>query len=163
MNQQHQFETSQRYLCFGLGAEEFAVPLLTVREVVAMPETTAMPFMPSYFVGIMNLRGMVISVVDLRSKMQIKPKADSENAVVIVEDGGLTVGVVVDSVNSVLNVTEKDFAPNLTDDAAPKGKQSFVTGVCRKEDRLILLLDIVKSLTGDDMSIISRSSGKKAA
>lgn len=159
---QHQFDSNQRYLCFGLGEEEFAVPLLTVREVVAMPETTHMPFMPAYFVGIMNLRGMVISVIDLRQKMQIKPKTNSENAVVIIEEGGVSVGVVVDSVNSVLNVTEQDLAENLAA-ADSKSRMSSVTGVCRKDDRLILLIDILKSLTGDDMSLISRSATRKAA
>jgi purine-binding chemotaxis protein CheW len=158
---QHQFDTNQRYLCFGLGEEEFAVPLLTVREVVAMPETTRMPFMPSYFVGIMNLRGMVISVVDLRQKMQIKPKENSENAVVILEQDGVSVGAVVDSVNSVLNVTERDFAENVGSDS--KSKTNYVTGVYRKDNRLILLVDIMKSLTGEDMSLISRSSPRKAA
>lgn len=158
---QHQFDTSQRYLCFGLGDEEFAVPLLTVREVVAMPETTRMPFMPSYFVGIMNLRGMVISVVDLRQKMQIKPKENSENAVVILEQDGVSVGAVVDSVNSVLNVTQSDFAENVGTES--KSKTNYVTGVYRKDNRLILLVDIMKSLTGEDMSLISRSTTRKAA
>ena len=103
-------DTIVRYLEFSLGEEFYAVPLLKVREVLAMPETTPVPFTPKHFLGIMNLRGQVISVIDLRDKMGIqksdKPgvNADDETAVIIVDLNPIFLGVVVDSVNNVLTV-----------------------------------------------------------
>jgi purine-binding chemotaxis protein CheW len=60
---------NSRYLSFNVGKEQYAIPLLTVREVIGMPEITPVPFTPNYFLGIMNLRGQIISVVDLRLKL----------------------------------------------------------------------------------------------
>ena len=67
-----------RYLEFNLGEEKFAVPLLSVKEVIAVPETTKVPFTPEYFLGIMNLRGQVLSVIDLRNRMSITEKQDEK-------------------------------------------------------------------------------------
>ncbi len=76
-----------RFLCFSLGNEHYAIPLLTVKEVIAPPETTPVPQTPAYFKGIMNLRGQVISVIDLRTKLGIKPLQSAENAVIICDSG----------------------------------------------------------------------------
>ena len=69
----------QRYLSFSLGSEDYAIPLLSVKEVIAVPEITPIPFTPSHFLGIMNLRGQVISIIDLRSKLGIKTKRERRN------------------------------------------------------------------------------------
>ena len=92
-----------RYLSFNLGVEEYAVPLLAVREVIAMPEYTPVPYTPPYFLGIMNLRGQVISIMDLRQKLGVKPLQQAETTVIICDLGGASIGVVVDSVNTVLS------------------------------------------------------------
>ena len=97
-------ETSgERYLCFSLGEETFAIPLLSVREVIAVPEITRVPQTPAHFMGIMNLRGQVISILDLRTKMGIKVQKTSETPVIICDLSPLCVGVVVDSIQAVLN------------------------------------------------------------
>jgi purine-binding chemotaxis protein CheW len=88
--------TGNRYLSFSLGTEEYAIPLLAVKEVIAMPEFTSVPYTPSHFLGIMNLRGQVISVMDLRKKLGIKPGSTAETAVIICDLSPLCIGVVVD-------------------------------------------------------------------
>ena len=80
----------ERFLCFSLGAEEYAIPLLVVREVIAMPEYTPVPYTPPYFLGIMNLRGQVISVMDLRQKLGLKPRSDAETTVIICDLNGIS-------------------------------------------------------------------------
>ncbi len=149
--------TNQRYICFSIHDEEYAVPLLSVREVIGVPEVTSIPFAPSYFIGLMNLRGQVISILDLRLKFGHKNPKGSETAVIICDFSGVSIGVVVDSVNSVI-------APSATDLAEKPAMQNskandFVTGVYKKENRLVLLLDLGKSLSIEDQKTVSKVAG----
>ena len=157
-------DTIVRYLEFSLGEEFYAVPLLKVREVIAMPETTPVPFTPKHFLGIMNLRGQVISVIDLRDKMGIqksdKPgvNADDENAVIIVDLNPIFLGVVVDSVNNVLTVDTNHV--NETPQIESQKNTDYIDGVYRKDNELILLLNVGKVLDVEDHQAISQSTGK---
>ena len=133
-----------RFLCFSLGGEEYAIPLLSVKEVIAPPEITPVPQSPSHFLGIMNLRGQIISVVDMRLKLGMKPGSGGETAIIICDVEPNPIGIMVDSIDSV-------YAPT-ADEASPKpelGTQKsseHVIGVFRREDRLILLLDVARAL-----------------
>lgn len=145
-----------RFLCFSLGQEEFALPLLDVREVIGVPETTPVPQAPPHFVGIMNLRGKVLSVMDLRLKIGIKPTASSESAVIIIDVGDVQLGVIVDRINSV-----QAFPADAVDDKPVlEGSkiQDSITGVVRWQEKLILLINVAKALSVDD-----RAAAKKAA
>jgi purine-binding chemotaxis protein CheW len=147
-----------RFLCFSLGEEEFAVPLLKVREVIAMPELTAVPFAPSYFLGVMNLRGQVITVMDLRNRLGIKTAGATDASVVICDLGGGVVGVTVDSVNSVIHPKLNEIAER-PDVSGQVKTMEYVLGVYRKEHKLVLLLDIAKALGVADLL----NSAKKAS
>jgi purine-binding chemotaxis protein CheW len=144
-------DNSDRFLEFTLGEESYAIPLLKVREVIAIPKTTPIPNTPSHFVGIMNLRGQVISVLDIRKKMGITPnKNQEEAAVVIVDLDPVYMGIVVDSVNKVL-------APK-ADEVGDKPKiegnnTNFITGTYRSGDKLTVFLDIGKALNVEDLEI----------
>ncbi len=155
-------EMLKRYLEFSLGEETYAVPLLKVREVIARPETTPVPFTPKHFLGIMNLRGQVISVIDLRSKLNInrKKENDEDSAVIIVDLDPIFLGVVVDSVNNVLtlNLSEVNETPKID---STKNTE-YIEGVYRKDEHLILLLNIAQVLDIEDRKAI-QSSIKKAA
>lgn len=144
-----------RYICFGLGEEEFAIPLLSVKEVLGVPDTTPVPQTPAHFLGIMNLRGNVISVLDLRSKLSIKPSQSEETTVIILDLGDYQLGVVVDRVNSVISLTPEDVADKPVIDS--NKSTEYVTGVVRKENRLILLLDIAKALSVEDRSAVKKA------
>ena len=101
-NENDIFQENERYIEFSLGEEKFAIALLEVKEVISCPETTPIPRSPSHFVGVMNLRGQVISIVDLRKKLSIQSTSELEEAVIILELDGANIGVIVDSINKVI-------------------------------------------------------------
>jgi purine-binding chemotaxis protein CheW len=157
MAKKQQVDAVNRYLAFSLSGEEYAVPLLSVKEVIGIPEITPIPFAPPHFLGIMNLRGQIVSVLDLRTKFGMKEAARSEeSALIILNLDPIFLGVVVDSVNKVIGVLASEISdpPELLDVNAA----AFLTGVARKEDKLILLLDIVKTLDIEDLAAIEQNS-----
>lgn len=146
-----------RYLCFSLNRERFAVPLLKVKEVLGNIETTPIPQAPSHFKGIMNLRGTVISVVDLRTKMQIKTNNPSAESTIIIFDlDSISIGVVVDSVDCVRSYETKDISP------PPDLKDNYITGVAKEENSLTLLIDIHSILNREDLKTLKSQSQKAA-
>ncbi|NUM87840.1 MAG: purine-binding chemotaxis protein CheW [Bdellovibrionales bacterium] len=152
--------SSERFLSFSLGQEEYAMPLLKVREVIAMPEVTPIPQTPSFFLGIMNLRGQVISILDLRTKLGIKPANGSETAVIICELSPVCLGVVVDSVNAVLSPKAGEISGK--PDAQMNKNTDYITGVYRREKSLVLFLDIAKTLDVKQMEMV-QNAAKAAA
>jgi purine-binding chemotaxis protein CheW len=152
---------SDRYLCFSLENEEFAIPLLSVKEVMGVPELTRIPQTPTHFLGITNLRGSVISVMDLRAKLGLKSLVNSETTVVILDLGTYFLGVVVDSVNSVLTMKSEDISekPVIT---SQKGTD-YITGVFRKQNGLVAILDIAKALSVEDHSALAKVQVSPAA
>lgn len=133
-----------RFIEFSLGSENYAIPLLLVREVVSIPEITPIPKSPSHFLGIMNLRGEIISVVDLRKKLKIEVKKDKEEVVVIVAIGEKNIGLIVDSINKVLAFSSDEVSE--MPEVEGQVNTHFVSGVYRKENSLTILLDISKAL-----------------
>jgi len=151
---------TDRYLCFTLGSEQFACPLMLVKEVVATIEFTPVPHAPPYFLGIMNLRGQVISVIDLKKKFAIKAKQATDQAVIIFDIEGVALGVSVDSVDSVANVSKEELTDK-PDLVFPQGADSLV-GVFRKDEKLVLMLDLVKTFTQDEKLMLKTTSSKAA-
>jgi purine-binding chemotaxis protein CheW len=151
---------NSRFLCFSLGKEEYSIPLLSIKEVIGMPDITPIPQSPSHFLGIMNLRGQVISVMDLRQKLSIKPVNTEETSVIILDFGDYNLGVVVDKVNSVQMLSPDE----ITDKPIVEANKSheYITGVFRKEEKLILLLDIAKALSVEDRRALAKNSPKPA-
>lgn len=149
--------TENRYLCFSVGNEDYAIPLLSVKEVIADPKTTPLPYSPSHFRGLMNLRGQVISIIDLRLKLGVKPKdKKEESAVIIIDMNPVYVGIGVDSVNNVLLLGEKDVSP--PPEMENRKVSRYLRGVARKDDRLILLVQIEHILDLEDKAIINKQS-----
>jgi len=148
-----------RFIEFSLGREDYAIPLLMVREVISVPDTTPIPKSPGHFLGIMNLRGQVISVVDLRKKLKVEAKQDKEEAVIIVDIGGMNIGVVVDSINKVLAFSSDEVSE--MPEVENQINTHFIFGVYKKENSLTVLLDIAKVLDLKDMEAITGS--RKAA
>lgn len=144
--------SSKRFLCFNLEKEEFAIPLIAVREVIGVPEVTPIPQSPSYFLGIMNLRGQVLSVMDLRLKLGIKSVMSEETAVIILDLGDYHLGVMVDQVNSVVELNESEISEKPPLDSSKISES--ITGVFRRSDKLILMLDVYKTLSLEDRKSI---------
>lgn len=149
-------ETGQidRFLEFSLGQEDYAIPLLMVKEVISIPETTPIPKAPKHFIGLMNLRGQVISIVDLRNKLSIKPKEEvADSAVIIVDFQGINIGVIVDSINRVLAFSIGDIQE--MPEVNSQVKSDYIRGVYKKEDGLTILLDLAKCLDVKDYDILN--------
>lgn len=146
--------------------EKFAIPLLSVREVIAVPQITTIPAVPAHFMGIMNLRGVIVSIVDLRLKLKSK-RDDSkkpESAVVILEIGaGLNLGVLVDSVDDVLSFDGSQISPCPQLDSGIEA--AFLLGVARLKEQMVLLLDLEKVFSPSERQSLAQapSDGKSAS
>ena len=148
-----------RYLSFTLGAEDFAVPLLNVREVIGVPECTKLPFTPEYVLGIMNIRGQVITVIDLRKRLGLAIKElTQESAVVVCENDGVRVGALVDSVNQVLNPKADEIHDK--PEVEKNVKSQYVDKLFRRDRYIVSFLDVSKIL---DVERFMESSSRSAA
>jgi purine-binding chemotaxis protein CheW len=130
---------------FNIGDEEYGVDILRVQEINRMPEVTQVPNSPDYVNGVINLRGKVIPIVDLRQRFGMARKSNDKNTRIIVADlAGKTYGFVVDAVREVLriprNVTEPP--PQMIGGT----RQDYITGVGKLDDRLLILLDLDRIL-----------------
>jgi len=154
--EQENVETSQRagkYLTFGLADEEYGLEILKVREILGMLEITAVPQTPHYIKGVVNLRGKVIPVVDLRTKFGLESvEQTAETCIIVVDVSGVEMGIVVDRVSEVRNIEEKniDDPPNF----GVAVDTSFILGMGKSKDNVAMLLDISKVLTDSDLEDI---------
>ena len=146
----------RRFLQFSLGTEEYAIPLLSVKEVIAYPDITRIPYTPPHFLGIMNLRGQVISIVDLRLKLGMKAEKNSDTAVIICDLAPLCLGIVVNSVNSVLSLRQEDIG--VKPEIECNRNSDYITGVTKKDTKLVLLLDIEQALDVKDHAALKQAA-----
>jgi purine-binding chemotaxis protein CheW len=145
-----------RFMEFTLEEQFFALPLISVKEVIQKPDVTTVPNMPAHFEGMMNLRGKIIGVFNVRKKLGIKrPVAEkgqshdlatpqSPEVVVVVEQNGVSVGMLVDEVTRVIHATSdmlKD-APLKDDDATRK----FIVNVIQTKEHMVLSVDVSELL-----------------
>lgn len=153
--------TDNRYLTFSLGVEHYAIPLLSAQEVVGLLNTTPVPFAPAYFKGLMNLHGRIVSVIDLRMKfgLQVGEKT-SETSIIVLNMGSYPLGIIVDSVNEVYAIGKDEVRPTPAFEGSVK--MDFITGVIHREDHLILMIDIAKTLTLEDLEVLKRNVGQQA-
>ncbi|MBI4848402.1 MAG: chemotaxis protein CheW [Nitrospirae bacterium] len=145
---------SQRVLqlvTFTLGNEEYAVDILKVQEINRITEITKIPNAPDYIEGVINLRGKVIPVINLRKKFGVYDKGSDENSRVIIMDiQGITNGLIVDSVSEVLRIPSDIVEP--APPMASTLSSRFIQGIAKLENRLIILIDIDK-LIGEEIAV----------
>ena len=138
------------YLTFTLGDEEYGIDILRVQEIKGYSAVTPIPGAPPWIKGVMNLRGTVVPVVDLRVKFGLcLPSYDRFTVVIMVVVGARVVGLVVDGVSDVLDITDGETAPPPEMGAAVD--TSFLTGIARSADRLISLLAIERVVGMDEV------------
>ena len=147
---QKQVDELVQLVSFKLGTEEFGVDILKVQEINRMLDITKVPNSPVFVDGVINLRGRVIPVIDLRVKLGMERKEhDNETRIVVVEVEEKTIGFIVDSVNEVLRIPT-----NITEPPPPMvaGIESdYITAVGKLEDRLLILLDLDKVFVSDEL------------
>ena len=151
-------EKEGKYLTFALGSEEYGLEILKVRELIGYMEITAVPQTPHYVKGVINLRGQVIPVINLRAKFGMETiEVTEESCIIVVEvsygNCQFSTGVIVDRVQEVLDIDGSDI------EEAPQFGSSvntdFILGMGKLGDTVKILLDIDKVLAGDDFSGIA--------
>jgi len=148
-------EKEGKYLTFTLAAEDYGLEILKVREIIGMMDITAVPQTPEYVKGVINLRGRVIPVIDLRLKFGLEAAEYGERTCIIVvevqsEMGSVQMGVVVDSVSEVLNINGEDIEPSPS--FGTRLKTQYILGIAKANGSIKILLDIDKVLTSDEMA-----------
>jgi purine-binding chemotaxis protein CheW len=134
-----------QFVTFTLNKEQYAVDILNVQEINRITDITKVPNSPDYVEGVINLRGKVIPVINLRKKFCFEEKpTDDTSRIIIMEINGITNGLIVDSVSEVLRVPSSiiEPAPPMSSDLS----NNFIKGIAKMEDRLIILIDIDKML-----------------
>jgi purine-binding chemotaxis protein CheW len=143
-----------KYLTFVLGNEEYGLEILKVREIIGVMEITSVPQTPHFVRGVINLRGKVIPVIDLRLKFGMEEKETTqETCNIVVEVGGVQMGIIVDTVSEVLDIEE-----NQVEDPPKFGTTvdtDFILGMGKVENKVKILLDIEKVLTGQELVMVS--------
>lgn len=130
---------------FRVGRETFGVPIRLVHEIVRVPEITAVPDAPDYVEGVINLRGKIVSVVDLRKRFGEKEiHVHKKNRILVTEVEGKMVGLIVDSASEVLKIPEGEI--ELPPGVFEEGDLHYVTGVGKLGGRLVILIDLSKIL-----------------
>jgi len=140
---------------FEVGNEEFAIEILAVQEIIRMMPITAVPHSPAAVRGVVNLRGQVTPVVDLRTRFDLEPREHGQDSrIVVVEVGGHVLGFIVDRVNEVLRVNSNIVEPTPALTAAVDS--DYVRGVGKMDDRLLILLDLDRLFNRSDLDAINQ-------
>jgi len=153
-----------KYMTFQIAAEEYGLEILKVREIIGLMEITRVPRTREFIRGVINLRGKVIPVVDLRLKFGMPACEPTDQTVIIVVqyslEGGrpLTMGILVDQVLEVLSIDGQHIEPPPSLGGAALDSE-FILGVGKHEKRIVFLLDIAKVLSTDEAHDVARVSG----
>ncbi len=142
-----------KFLTFVLGGEIYGIEILKAREIIGLMDITSVPQTPDHMKGVINLRGKVIPVIDLRMKFAMQEEEHTqETCVIVVEVNGTSVGLIVDSVSEVSDITgaEIEDAPNFGHGI----DTSFIMGLGKVKERIIILLDIDAVLSTDELEIV---------
>lgn len=143
----------QQIVGFRVGKEYFGVPIGIVHEIVRMMDITVVPDAPSYIEGVINLRGKIIPVVDLRKRFSEQIQPNRRNRIMVAELDGHQVGLVVDAANEVLKINPEHIEP--TPNIFEQGELNYVTGVGKLGGKLIILIDLSKIMQGGELRRIS--------
>jgi len=138
-----------KYLTFLLDDEEHGVEILKVREIIGIMDITKVPQTPDFVEGVINLRGKVIPVIDLRTKFGLSRAEYNEQTCVIVVDVGMLVGIIVDTVQEVHDIPGNDIEP--PPQLGSSVDTSFILGMGKVKDDVKILLDIDEVLTSEEL------------
>ena len=141
-----------KYLTFVLGSEEYGIEIIKVREIIGIMDITTVPQTPDYMKGVINLRGKVIPVIDLRLKFSMSEEEyTQETCVIVVEVNNTHIGIIVDSVSEVQDISGSEI-----EEPPVLGKgvdTNFILGMGKVKEKIIILLDIEKVLTSEDLDM----------
>jgi len=150
-----------KYLTFSLAAEEYGISILRVKEIIGMMAITMIPQTPAYVKGVINLRGKVIPVVDLRLKFGMNEIEYTDRTCIIVvevrtNNSKVLIGIVVDAVSDVLNIRDSDIEDTPT--FGTSMKTDYILGMAKAEDGVKILLDIDMVISTQEMVIMHEAA-----
>jgi purine-binding chemotaxis protein CheW len=150
-----------KYLTFTLAEEDYGIGILKIKEIIGMLPITSVPQTPDFVKGVINLRGKVIPVMDLRLRFGMMSMDYTERTCIIVveiagQTGTILVGIVVDAVSEVLNIKGDDIEKTPT--FGTKLNTDYILGMAKMEGGVKILLDIDQVLSSDELSILSEAA-----
>ena len=146
-----------RYLTFKVKKEDYGIEIVSVKEIVGIQEITPVPEMPNYIRGVINLRGNVINVVDIRLRFGMEEKEyDERTCIIIIQVDVIEIGIIVDNVNEVCVIPEEDIKKSSKLGKGDKG--SFIKGLGKLNDKIKMILDVEKLLTEEELEELSLNS-----
>ena len=145
-----------KYLTFHIGTEDYGISIAYVTEIIGIQSITEIPEMPDFIKGVINLRGKVIPVMDVRTRFKLPPREyDERTCIIVVEIDGTSVGLVVDAVNEVADIPEDQV------EAPPKSKRkggSYIQGIGKIDKEVKILLDVNKILYDEELESITETA-----
>jgi purine-binding chemotaxis protein CheW len=147
---------------FRIGQETFGLPISMVREIVRVPQITSVPNAPDYIEGVINLRGRIIPIVDLRKRFGEKSfEPSKKNRIVVVELDSRAIGLMVNSASEVLRIPPSEIEQ--PHNVFQEGELNYITGVCKLKGRLVMLLDLRRILQQGELGRLDESADSGAA
>ncbi len=143
------------FLTFALSNEEYGIEILRVREIIGLMDITTVPQTPDYMKGVINLRGKVIPVIDLRLKFSMQEEIHTqETCVIVVEVNNTSIGIIVDSVSEVLDI--KSGKIEETPSFGQGIDTNFIMGLGKVKEQIIILLDIESVLSSNELEMVEQ-------
>ncbi|NOQ23860.1 MAG: chemotaxis protein CheW [Bacteroidales bacterium] len=160
-----EISTIKSYLTFKIGDEEYGAHVNKVQSILGLQEITKVPKSPDYMKGVINLREMVLPIIDTRVKFDMTPTEFTDNTSIIVielgvNDKTVNIGALVDSVVAVREIDEKIIQPSPR--IGNNYKFEFISGVVKLEENFIMILDLVKLFTSDEFNKLKKIQTEKS-
>lgn len=154
MNSKKKDDELLQLVTFSISEEEFGVNILKVQEIIRTMEITKVPRAPEFVEGVINLRGKVIPIIDLRRRFNLAPKPHDKNTrIIVIEINNIIVGFVVDAVSEVLRIPASTVEP--PPPVVAGVDSDYVSGVGKLQERLLIMLDLDKLLSSEDMEMLN--------
>ena len=154
----HADDTSEEYLTFALGEEEYGVEILKVQEIRGYDSVTRLPEAADYIKGVINLRGIIVPVIDMRLKFNLAADYTALTVMIVLNVGERVVGMVVDSVSDVVRLGGEQIRE--VPEMGATIDRKFLTGLGTLDERMLILLDIERLMTSAEMGLVAAAEAE---
>ncbi|MDD3289479.1 MAG: chemotaxis protein CheW [Eubacteriales bacterium] len=145
-----------KFLIFPLGGEDYAIEIKCITEIIGIQPITQVPELPVYVKGIINLRGKIIPVMDVRVRFRMPPvEYNDRTCIIVIEEKDLSVGLIVDNVSEVLSVADEDIVP--PPEIKKDGENRYVQAIIKVDDAVKLILDCERLISDKEKDTISQA------
>ncbi len=152
MNDTESADNSRQYITFIANGQEFASNIMAIREIRGWTDTTALPHVPDYVRGVINLRGSVLPVIDLKAKLGLGvTEPSAKNVIIVIDNGARSTGILVDAVSDIITLAAGDIQP--TSGVVGKGLEAYLDGIAIRDGRMVTILSTASLTdTPDDLA-----------